>query len=147
MNKPATRRPFKQQPWRSLRNPYRPTTLLSLDQIEAIHEASLTILEEVGMDFLLREAREILAGAGAAVDRSSARVKFDRGLILEAISSAPSEFTLHARNSAHDLTIGGDHINFCSVAGAAHAADCLNKRRAGTFQDFEHFISAHAIRR
>jgi trimethylamine--corrinoid protein Co-methyltransferase len=43
---------LKQLPWRRLRNPYRPIEVLSEDQLEAIHNTSLRILEEHGMEFL-----------------------------------------------------------------------------------------------
>ena len=57
-----------QLPRRALRNPYAPIEVLSADQIEAIHDTSMQILEEIGMDFLHPEAREILGRAGAEVE-------------------------------------------------------------------------------
>ena len=69
-----------QLPWRALRNPYAPIEVLSAEQIEAIHDTSMQILEEIGMDFLHPEAREILGRAGAEVEPGSERVRFDRGL-------------------------------------------------------------------
>jgi len=49
-----------QQPFRRLRNPYPPVTVLSEDQIESIHHTSLRILEEIGLQFLDDEAISIL---------------------------------------------------------------------------------------
>ena len=43
---------FEQQPFRQLTNPFVPTAYVSADEVEAIHEASLTVLEEIGIDFL-----------------------------------------------------------------------------------------------
>ena len=37
-----------------------PMEIATTDQVEAIHEASLTILQEIGIDFLHAEARAIL---------------------------------------------------------------------------------------
>ena len=54
-----------QLPWRQLRNPLPPIELLRPDQIEAIHDTSLRILEEVGMDFLHPDALELLRQAGS----------------------------------------------------------------------------------
>ncbi len=125
-----------QLPWRSLRNPYAPIEVLSAEQIEAIHDTSMQILEEIGMDFLHPEAREILGRAGAEVEPGSERVRFDRGLIEEAVGHAPAEFTLHARNPAHDLTIGGNHINFATVGSAVNASDLAGGRRDGNYEDF-----------
>ncbi len=127
---------LRQLPWWSLRNPYRPIEVLRDEEIEEIHHASLRVLEEIGMDFLLPEAREILRQAGAAVEPGSERVRFDRGLIEEAVAKAPSQFTLHARNPAHNLTIGGSAINFAAVASPPNVSDTEKGRRAGNFEDF-----------
>ncbi len=41
-----------QRPWSQPRMLYRPTEVLSADEIESIHQASLRVLSELGMDFL-----------------------------------------------------------------------------------------------
>src|SRR4051812_416246 len=61
--------------------------IVSADELEAIHRASLRVLEEIGMDFTLPEARELLKKAGAKVEGE--RVRFDRGMVEELIRSAP----------------------------------------------------------
>ena len=48
---------LKQLPWRNYRNPYKPIEVISADQIEAIHNSSLRVLEEIGIDFLDEPAR------------------------------------------------------------------------------------------
>ncbi|MFI5292399.1 MAG: trimethylamine methyltransferase family protein, partial [Candidatus Limnocylindrales bacterium] len=94
------------------RLPYQPTAVLSDDELESIHLASLQVLEEIGMDFLDPEAREVLVAAGATVDDGTQRVHFDRTFVLERIRTAPPSFTLHATNPEHDLVIGGDWVAF-----------------------------------
>ncbi|MFP6742522.1 MAG: trimethylamine methyltransferase family protein, partial [Alphaproteobacteria bacterium] len=74
---------LKQLPRRIITNPYAPIKVLSDDQIESIHEASLEVLENLGMKVLSDQALDLLAGAGADVDRSAGQVRFDRGLITE----------------------------------------------------------------
>jgi trimethylamine---corrinoid protein Co-methyltransferase len=125
-----------QRPWRNLRNPYRPVEVLSADQVEAIHNASLRILEEIGMDFLDEDALAVLKRAGADVEPGTQRVRFDRGLVLESVAKAPSEFTLHARNPERNLTFGGNHVNFGSVASAPNVSDLDSGRRPGSFADY-----------
>ena len=63
------RRPgaIRQPAWRPARYRYAPVEIVSADAIEAIHAASLTILETMGMRILSPEAREILRDAGAAL--------------------------------------------------------------------------------
>ena len=141
-----------QQPFGQVINPYPPVELLSADQVQQIHEASLTVLEQIGINFLLDEARVLLKKAGADVDDNSTRVRFDRNLILESIAKAPSEFTIHARNSAKNLKIGGRWLAFSTVAGPPNASDCIGGRRSGNFKDYCNFIRlaqsinvAHAI--
>jgi trimethylamine--corrinoid protein Co-methyltransferase len=127
---------LRQLPWRNQRNPYKPIEVLSEDHLEAIHGTSLRILEEHGMEFLDQESLGLLKAAGAKVEPGTSLVRFDRGLILESIAKAPAEFTLHARNPARNLTMGGNHINFASVASAPNASDLDGGRRPGSFADY-----------
>src|SRR5688572_15904664 len=71
---PSALLPVNQQPWAQPRMLLEPSRILSDDQIEAIHEKSLRVLQEIGMDILLPEARQILAHAGASVDGERVRI-------------------------------------------------------------------------
>ena len=113
--------------YRKLKHKFPTTPVVSEDELEAIHETSLTILEEMGMDFMHPEARAILKKAGADVRADSERVRFDRNLIHEAIKTCPSEFTLHARNPERDVRIGGRNLAFAQVASPPN---CLIRPRA-----------------
>lgn len=77
-------------PWRQVINRYQPIEILEPDQIEQIHQASLRILEKIGIDFLLPEALDILRKAGTDTKPGDQRVRFDRGLIENSIATAPS---------------------------------------------------------
>ena len=131
---------LQQPPWRQPRNLFRPVDLVSADELERIHEASLTILEEIGMDVLLPEAREIFRAAGASVEPSGQRVRADRGLILAAVANAPATFSLHARNPAHDLEVGGNAMIFSQVASPPNCSDLDRGRRPGTLADFHNLL-------
>src|SRR3954453_6551703 len=87
-----------QVPWRRLVNPFRPVELLSPDQVEAIHGASLRILSEIGMEVLGDRPLDLFAHAGAQVDRPPRRVRIDPDQVEALVALAPSEFRLHARN-------------------------------------------------
>jgi trimethylamine--corrinoid protein Co-methyltransferase len=71
---PGRRRPRRQAggiaqlPWRSVVNPYRPIEILSVDEIETLHLASLRILAEIGVEVLGDRAIDLLSRAGATVD-------------------------------------------------------------------------------
>ncbi|MEI9986616.1 MAG: trimethylamine methyltransferase family protein [Aliidongia sp.] len=124
-----------QKPFRQPRRIFPPVELVSADRLEAIHDASLTILEEIGMDFLHEEAKAILRQAGATVDPASDRVRFDRGMIVEAIKTCPSEFKLHARNPAHDIRFGGNWLAFGEIGECAelhrHGSRPASRQPAG----------------
>src|SRR5580698_11307564 len=89
--------------YRHLVNPFEPLRVFSDDQVAAIHEAALSVLENQGMRVLLPEARQTYARGGASVDDSSLMVRIDRGLVAAALATVPREVTLHARESEHDM--------------------------------------------
>ncbi len=127
-----------QLPAKQPRNLMRPIELVSADELESIHEAALTILEEIGMDVLLPEAREIYREAGAKVDGQ--RVRADRGLVLESVAKAPERFRMHARNPARDLEVGGEYMMFSPVASPPNCSDLEHGRRPGNRADFRNFL-------
>ncbi|OOG67821.1 hypothetical protein BLJAPNOD_01772 [Ensifer sp. M14] len=116
------------------------SSVLSDDALEAVHQASLTILEEIGMDVILPEARERMKVAGADVTPGTDRVRFDRGLIMDMIASAPSSFTMHARNPARNVAIGGNNLVFAQIASAPFVADREGGRRTGNQEDFRKLV-------
>ncbi len=129
-----------QIPWSRLVNPYPPIQPLSADQVETIHDASLRILEEIGIRVLLPEAREIYRAARASVDDGTERVRLDRGLVAQAMATAPASFTLHARNPERHCLIGGASVNFSTVGGAPNVSDIERGRRPGNLQDFDSLL-------
>jgi trimethylamine--corrinoid protein Co-methyltransferase len=129
-----------QLPWRRLVNPFRPIEILSADQVEAIHHASLRILAEVGVEVLGDRAVERLREAGANVDGATRRVRLDPGLTETLVSSAPPSFELHARNPDRSVVLGGEHLVFCSVGGPAFVSDLDRGRRPGNHADFVAYV-------
>jgi trimethylamine--corrinoid protein Co-methyltransferase len=127
-------------PWQELINPYQPMQILSAEQVEAIHQTSLRILEELGIEIMSPRALEVFRAAGAEVDFATGTVRIDRGLVNEALATAPSSFTLTPRNLEKRLVLGTNHIHFGLVAGPPNVHDCERGRRAGNFQDYCDFI-------
>ena len=123
-----------QSPWQQPVNPYPPVEILKAEQLERIHQASMTILEEIGIDFLLPQACELLAQAGAKVEGQ--RVCLDRDMVMAYLAHAPGEFTFHARNPDHNVKLGGRHMAYCSVGSAPNVSDLERGRRVGNIADF-----------
>ncbi len=129
-----------QLPWSRVTTPYAPLEVLSADHVEAIHEASLRILEELGIELMSARARAALRDAGAQVDDTSGTVRLDRALVGALVERAPEAFDLTSRNPAKTLTLGGNHINFGLVAGPPNVHDAERGRRAGNIADYCDFI-------
>jgi trimethylamine---corrinoid protein Co-methyltransferase len=131
-------RPIEQRPFAQPRLRYAPTEVVSADQLESIHLASLRILQEIGMDFLDPDARDLLKAAGVELDGT--RAHFDPDFILDRIKTVPSQFTLHARNPDQNLQMGGNWMAFGSVASAPNVYDMERGRRVGNRADYQDLI-------
>jgi trimethylamine--corrinoid protein Co-methyltransferase len=125
-----------QLPWRQPVNPFPPLSPLDPEQLERVHQAALSILEERGIEFMGSDALERLAAGGAEVDRASGLVRFDRGLVEDCVAKAPSRFEITPRNPARRLVIGERHLAFALVSGPPNVSDLDRGRRAATFNDF-----------
>ena len=106
--------------------------------IQLIHDKSMQILAEVGIAFLLEEARQTLKEHGAEIRGEVAY--FEPGLIEEYIAKAPQQFTQLARNPENNLLIGGDHLTFAPVYGPPFVYDQERGRRHATLEDFQNFV-------
>lgn len=117
-----------------------PAEVLTAEQIQTVHRYSTRLLEEVGIEFMLPEAWDILEQNGATVDRESGMVKMDRTLIEHWVAQAPSSFVLKAREDARDVAFGGDGIAYGSVASAPNAVDADRKRTVGNQASFRELL-------
>jgi trimethylamine---corrinoid protein Co-methyltransferase len=116
------------------------TEVISADELESIHEASIAILERTGMEVLCGESRSILREAGASVDEATMRVRFPRQLVERSVSLAPEEFTFHSWNPARNLRVGGRFMAFGTVASAPHYVDRDGVRRTGDRAGFQDLL-------
>ncbi len=123
---------FNQLPFAPLSNPYAPMEIISADQVETIHRASLRILRDIGLRVESPTALKLLTDLRADVDHDNCHVRFDPELIEEVIQDLPSEFTIHARNPEKTVRMGGNSIVFASVCGPSFVSDLDKGRRAGT---------------
>ncbi|MBW2428936.1 MAG: trimethylamine methyltransferase family protein [Deltaproteobacteria bacterium] len=112
--------------------------ILTKTQIEKVHQTSLQILEQIGMDIGYPAALEVLKKGGAKVDGQ--RVFFPSRLVEAQIKKAPRRFMLHARNPQNNVVVGGGNTVFAPGYGAPFVTDLENGRRKATLQDFENFV-------
>ena len=112
--------------------------LLDAEGIEIIHENSMTILEEIGIEFRDDDALERWRAAGAEV--SDSRVRIPRELAMETLALVPSEFTQHARNPERNVVVGGRNTVFAPTYGSPFVRDLDGERRYGTLEDLQNFV-------
>ncbi|MEO0677847.1 MAG: trimethylamine methyltransferase family protein, partial [Pseudomonadota bacterium] len=145
----------KQMPWRQIVNTDRPTEPLSEEGVAAVHDGAMRILEEIGIEFLNEEGREILRKAGCIVTGDN--VRMGRDFVMEMVGRAPSEFTLTPRNPARQITIGGKHLTFGNVSSPPNywdlekgkipgtRADCANLLKLTQYFECIHFAGGYPV--
>jgi trimethylamine--corrinoid protein Co-methyltransferase len=113
--------------------------VLTEEALEIIEYNAETILEEVGVNFVNNPAAlDRWRAAGAMVDGE--RVRIPRGLARKLISTAPSQFTQHARNPERNVVIGGKSLVLAPVYGPPFVRDMDGGRRYATMEDFRNFV-------
>lgn len=96
--------------------------LLTVKQIEALHQASLEILDTVGVRVLHDEARRMLADAGCRID-SDHRVRIPAALVETAIRSAPSSVTIFDREGLEAMRLEGRRVHYGLGTDLLHTRD------------------------
>ncbi|MCP5089146.1 MAG: trimethylamine methyltransferase family protein [Rhodobacteraceae bacterium] len=110
---------------------------MDADQVARIDDASMAILEDVGIVFRDDVALEDWRQAGADVRGET--VHLDRALVRELIATIPAEFTYHARDPGKNVRLGGRHCVFVPFTGAPFMEDLDFKRRSPTLADLADF--------
>jgi trimethylamine--corrinoid protein Co-methyltransferase len=121
-------------------------TVLTPEQIIRVHQASLDILEKVGMLVRNAQARQILARNGCAVDEATQIVRFPRDVVEGFRASIPPTFTFYARDPKFDKTLPGDAPVIVTASSAPNIIDPLNgQARRATSEDLAriaHLVNA-----
>ena len=112
--------------------------LLDEAGLQLIHDTSMQILEEVGIDFRDDPALAQWKEAGADVDGH--RVRIPRELIAEKLEMIPETYTQVARNPERNVVVGGRNTVFAPTFGSPFVRDFDNQRRYATLDDLQNFI-------
>ena len=109
--------------------------LLTKDQLQTIHDATIEILETRGIKFQHDQALEYLKRAGAEVDRQTGIAKVSRNIVESSVRKAPANFIWRAREPKHNLQVGGDGRWSVPGYGCNYILDLDGNRRLGTIRD------------
>lgn len=92
---------------------------LTQPQVERLHQASLSILERVGIVVPHEEILNRFAEAGGRVDRAAQRVRIPPELVMRLVGQAGRQFTLYGRDLSWQARFGQGQRNYNSIAGEA----------------------------
>jgi trimethylamine--corrinoid protein Co-methyltransferase len=108
---------------------------LTGEGIEAIHEATLRILGDVGIVLTQPEARALLADAGGVENGN--RVRLPASLVEKAIALCPPHIQVRGR-TGKAVTIGDGSLGWHNAGGIPNMVDLeTGQRRLATIQDIQ----------
>ena len=115
------------------------TSFLSKREVEAIHNASLQVLENTGIRVMSEQALNILKKAGAKVDYGKNHATIPNNLVEEALKMAPKTITYGARNPKYDFVLNKQEPHFCADGDPPFILDWeTGERRYSTAEDVAH---------
>lgn len=109
---------------------------LTQEEVRKIHEATLHIIEKVGVRFPSKRALEIWEANGADVDHEKKIVKVKPQVIEEALKNCPPKYVLAARDPQQDLPLDGNHVCLGTDGCGVEVIDIETKeKRTSCLQD------------
>ncbi len=105
---------------------------------ELIHEGTMRILEEIGIEFRDAESLAIWRHAGAEVKGELVRIP--RELLMGLVAKTPEIYTHHARNPARSVKIGGPYMAFMPGYTSPRVRDLDDVQRDSTLADLHDFF-------
>jgi trimethylamine--corrinoid protein Co-methyltransferase len=112
--------------------------VLSDDDLEQIHLATLDVLWNIGLKIKSPKAREVFGDNGCVVDQKTEIVKVPSNLVEDAIQSTPATYRAHAIDPTNDYVAGGKKTGFVNFGEAAALMDPHTRKvRAATKKDVD----------
>ncbi len=111
---------------------YEPLDATDLDRI---HNAALTALEEIGLSEAPASGIKIMTDAGAILG-DDGRICFPRALVEDMLAKANRTVTLCGRDPLYDLDLSGTRVHYGTAGAAVHMVDVdTGNYRESTVQD------------
>lgn len=103
---------------------------LNKEQEDAVHSESIRILEEVGIKVTSSSVLSMLGDHGATINSKTQLAKLTEQMVMDALSKAPKEFKMCARDRAHDLVLPAtDHVQGCNDGQPTEIWDFSTQRK------------------
>ncbi len=121
---------------KSITNPKIRLEVLTPEDVQRVHAATLAIIEDVGVRFPSEKALDVWEAHGARVDRATQIVKAPGDLIEGALENAPASYELAARDPSQDLPLDGNHVYVGTDGCGVEVLDLYSgERRRSCAQD------------
>lgn len=121
---------------KTINDPKLKLEILTQEDVRKIHEATLQIIEKIGVRFPSKRALEIWESAGADVDHEKKIVRVKPHVIEEALKKCPPAYTLAARDPQQDLPLDGNHVCLGTDGCGVEVIDIHTKeKRTSCLQD------------
>ena len=118
-----------------IQNNLSPITILSKNQIEEIHEATIKILENTGVKVLSQQALDILKDAKCKIESNKAFIHAE--VVEDALKRSPASFTwysVHPESKKH-IKLESGRVNYTICHSPTHVINLEGNRRRSTFTD------------
>ncbi len=110
--------------------------ILSTELIPQIIDEAFQLLMKPGIKLQLKEARQLLAEAGAQVDEEKEVVHIPEEVARKALETVPQEFYLYNRDGEPTVHYGGDSVHFDPGSSGVNVLDAESGlHRPATSQD------------
>ena len=121
---------------------YKPVLrVLSDDQVYDIQQAALEILWKTGVLVKSEKARKLLKIAGAVIDEEKMICRIPAFIVEEAMSKAPSSFTVFARNPNNNVRVSTKDLHIEPMIGRLNCLDFENgTTHRTTLEDVGHLV-------
>jgi trimethylamine--corrinoid protein Co-methyltransferase len=113
--------------------------VFSEDALDAIHSASLEVLEKTGVRIHHGESiLKMLKDNGCTVDFEKGVVRFPSYVVEEAVKRIPKIYVMYGRNPKYDCKVDGRHVYFTTDTETPNTVDLqTGEWRPSTMDDLE----------
>lgn len=114
--------------------------ILSDKQVEDLHQATVEVLEAVGIKVQHEKALALLDSCGCKVDFDQQVARIPEEVLMKYLALAPRAFTLYGRDRRYDMPLDdSDNVYSLGGAGALHYLDLEGNHKVSTMQALEDF--------
>ncbi len=103
--------------------------VLSKEEIETIHSATLELLGNVGIKIDCEDTRVLFQDHGAEIDQKSNFVRLPESLVKEQLKNVPSSFKLYGPDGSYNFEVNVNNTRFLTIGAPVKMSEPSPKSR------------------